>query len=34
MLLYHFGPEPGIHFELSHQNRPVDPLTMLGISDE
>ncbi|NLW56589.1 MAG: M23 family metallopeptidase [Firmicutes bacterium] len=28
------GPEPGIHFELRHQNRPVDPLTMLGISDE
>lgn len=28
------GPEPGIHFELRHQNRLVDPLAMLGIKDE
>lgn len=28
------GPEPGIHFSLYHQENPVDPLTVLNLTQE
>lgn len=28
------GPEPGIHFNLYHQENPVDPVTMLNLAQD